>query len=638
MNAVSVSIKHPQFMPEGRNLARSEYGLNKGTEPSAKILLKPGIVITGHVTDEAGKPIAEARVFTRDREAKTSKEGTYRLAGLGPGKVRVVVAAKARAMDMRDLNVEPNMEPVDFVLKPGGKIRIRVLNKEGQPLPKTRVFFQQWRGRQVEYFEFDKIPQYANKDGVWEWDGAPLDALEADICPPNGMQLVRQNITAREQEYVFHPLAALVISGTVTDAKTKEPIKSFRVIPGNRYGQGQLFWNRSDASTAKDGKYEIRENRVDGIRVIRVEAEGYKPQESEDIKAEDENVLLDFELERGADIEGLVLTPDGKPAAGAKLAMGISGAQISIRNGDVGDSSTYAARFETDKSGKFHFPPQDNAFTLVVTHPAGYAKIPSGADWKQDTIKLEPWARVEGAFRIGKAAAPHVALEIQENSFSDFRNEGPRIFSNHEATTDVAGHFVFERVWPGKGYIGRRIIFMVNDGATEVTSSRHVRFECKAGQTLKLDLGGDGRQVVGRLLAPKGAIAPVNWRTAQINLQVDLAQPQMPQPPAAVQNDRKKYAAWFTDWQLSPEGQAWKAITAANTRIRETAPYFNASADKDGNFTIDDVPPGSYQLNIWLQQQQGPQRPANHHVTVPAAEPGQADAPVDVGGISLDGA
>ena len=73
-----------------------------------------------------------------------------------------------------------------------------------------------------------------------------------------------------------------------------------------------------------------------------------------------------------------MLTPDGKPAAGAKLAMGIPGAQISVRNGDVGDSSTYAARVETDKSGKFHFPPQDGAITLVVTHPSGYAKIASG--------------------------------------------------------------------------------------------------------------------------------------------------------------------------------------------------------------------------------------------------------------------
>ena len=98
------------------------------------------------------------------------------------------------------------------------------------------------------------------------------------------MQLANQTITAREEEYVFHPLGLLVISGTVTDAKTKEPIKSFRVIPGSRYGQGQLFWNRQDAYTAKDGKYEIRDNRVEGARVIRVEADGYKPAESEDIK------------------------------------------------------------------------------------------------------------------------------------------------------------------------------------------------------------------------------------------------------------------------------------------------------------------------------------------------------------------
>src|SRR5262249_20677580 len=145
MNAVSVSIKHPELMPETRDLARSEYGIEAGKEPTAKIALKPGIVIAGHVTDDAGKPIEGARVFTREREAKTDKDGAYRLAGLGPGKLRLVVTAKGRAMDMQDLNVEPNMDPVDFATKPGGKIRIRVLTKDGQPIPKARVFFQQWR-------------------------------------------------------------------------------------------------------------------------------------------------------------------------------------------------------------------------------------------------------------------------------------------------------------------------------------------------------------------------------------------------------------------------------------------------------------------------------------------------------------
>ncbi len=272
-----------------------------------------------------------------------------------------------------------------------------------------------------------------------------------------------------------------------------------------------------------------------------------------------------------------------------------------------------------------------------MTHPDGFAKIAAPAEWKEDTIKLEPWARIEGTFRVGKNAVPHVTLEIQENNFIGFSAEGPRIFSEHQAATDNSGHFVFERVWPGKGYIGRRIVFMMNEGATEVTSSRHVRYECQAGETLKMDLGGSGRQLVGQLTAPKGAVRAPNWRTAQINLQVNLAQPAMPPAPAAVQNDRKKQEAWFRDWQLTPDGQAWRAITEANNRIRETAPYFHASADKDGNFTIDDVPPGGYQLSVWLEQQQGPRRPTNHAITVAAAEAEQADAPVDIGEISLDG-
>src|SRR5262249_19121192 len=69
MKQVHISIKHPQLMPEHRELARSEFGLELGKEPTAKIALKPGIVIAGHVTDEAGKPVAGARVFTRDRES-----------------------------------------------------------------------------------------------------------------------------------------------------------------------------------------------------------------------------------------------------------------------------------------------------------------------------------------------------------------------------------------------------------------------------------------------------------------------------------------------------------------------------------------------------------------------------------------
>ena len=95
-------------------------------------------------------------------------------------------------------------------MKPGGTVRIRVLDEQGNPVPKARIFFQEWRGR-YQYFEFDHVNQYADDKGVWVWHEAPLDEFRADICPPGGMQLHRQPLIAREEEYVFRAPGPLVV-------------------------------------------------------------------------------------------------------------------------------------------------------------------------------------------------------------------------------------------------------------------------------------------------------------------------------------------------------------------------------------------------------------------------------------------
>ena len=69
-----------------------------------------------------------------------------------------------RATDMKELNIEPGMGPVNFQMKPGGTVRIRVLDEQGNPVPRARIFFQQWRGR-YQYFEFGNVNQYADEQG-----------------------------------------------------------------------------------------------------------------------------------------------------------------------------------------------------------------------------------------------------------------------------------------------------------------------------------------------------------------------------------------------------------------------------------------------------------------------------------------
>src|SRR5665213_3645673 len=109
--------------------------------------------------------------------------------------------------------------------------------------------------------------------------------------------------------------------------------------------------------------------------MLRIEADGYLPAESREIKSTEGKVTIDFALKRGKDIIAKVVTPRNLPAAGAKVALGVAGSQISVLNGAIDDGSTYSPRETADEAGRFHFPPQDKAFQLVIVHPSGYAHI-----------------------------------------------------------------------------------------------------------------------------------------------------------------------------------------------------------------------------------------------------------------------
>jgi RNA polymerase sigma factor (sigma-70 family) len=594
MSEVHVEIDHPEFMLVRRQLSRREFGIERGQEPAARIVLEPGLTVTGRITDDAGRPIAGALVRTQAwneaRQATTGDDGTYKLVGCEPRPARIVVSAPGRATDVRDLNIEPGLGPVDFQMKPGGTVRVRVVDEQGRPVPKARIFFQSWRGRHA-YFEFGNVNQYADEKGVWEWHEAPLDEFTANICPPSRMHLLQQPLIARAEDYVFRTSPALVVAGRVIDAETKKPIPEFRVIPGRRYQGGQLSWAREDSFLAKDGRYVRRETRGELAHVIRIEAEGYQAAVSRDIQSTEGSISVDFELTKGHNVAAKVVTPRNLPAAGAKVVLGVPGSQIDIRNGDIYDGSTFAAREVTDQTGKFHFPAQDTDFQLVITHPSGFAIVKSAPQWDLTRIiHLEPWARVEGTFRVGRTVGANVPLEIQVPRLDSYGNDVPRIFSQHDTTTGPDGRFVFERVIPGSGWIGRQITLVMNQGATEVTSSCRTPADFPAGKTLHIDLGGSGRQIVGRLQAPEGFTGKVRWNFAHVDARAVGAGPP------------------------------------------EKSPYLMASVARDGSFRIDDVPAGDYMLNVMFMEDDVGAL-LNHRFQVAPA--GSAVNPVDLGTLRL---
>lgn len=636
---VFVEISHPDFRPNRRSLTRGEFGLAAGEQPSQPIEMDPGLIVTGLVTNAEGQPVAGARIRTKFlndiREAKTDADGHYRLAGCEPKTARIVVSAKGLATDMREVRVAPDLPPVDFRLQPGGTVRVRVLDEQGNPVPKARIFFQRWRGDFFEYFEFDHVSQYADDHGVWQWNEAPRDVFLADICRPEGMQLAKQSLIAREEEYVFRVPPALVISGTVTDAETHKPITAFRVVPGIRSSETHMNWSRGESFAAADGEYRFRRTHDYFAHLIRIEADGYLPAVSRDIQSDEGNVHIDFELQRGKDVTAIVQTPDGKPAVGAKIALGVAGSQISVKNGDLDDGSTYAARRDTDKAGRFLFPPQETDFQLVITHPSGYAYVKAEPNSLPETITLTAWARVEGTFRVGPEPLSNVPITLSSDLVHSYGPEVPSVFTHHDVTTGKDGRFVFERVFPGRGRIGRRLWLMVKDGATEVTSSAMIPAEFPAGETTPIDLGGSGRAVIGRLKPPQGVPAPVLWNFALVHVQPGVTPPPPPDIPANVQGDREKLGAWRAQWLLTDEGRAWMAANAAYESTLAGSPYFTATVDRDGSFRIDDVPAGQYVLSVRFSEHAAGKL-SNHRFAVPPAEQAPLERPLDLGLLTLE--
>ena len=219
----------------------------------------------------------------------------------------------------------------------------------------------------------------------------------------------------------------LVVSGKVVDAATRSRSTRVPSRPGGRFQQGdQVFWNRQESFIATDGRYEIRQTRGDAASLIRIEADGYRSAVSREIQSDEGTISIDFALTKGTNVVAKVVTPHNLPAAGAKVALGVVGSQINVMNGDIADSQTYAPRTETDDAGRFHFPAQDKDFQLVIAHPSGFAHIKSKPDWDSARIiRLEPWCRVEGTFRVGKSPAANVRLDVDVFRLNSFGQDAP---------------------------------------------------------------------------------------------------------------------------------------------------------------------------------------------------------------------
>jgi protocatechuate 3,4-dioxygenase beta subunit len=438
--------------------------------------LGEGAIFRGEVTDADGQPVAEASVLVgsrgevHSRETLSDSNGAFMLTGCAPGKTLVTVVADGFPALAVAADLSPDTPPMRLILGPGRTLRLRVVDGAGQPLA----------GASVGLALRDVNPQVSfsartDHEGRLVWEHAPDQELLFEIWAPKCVGSQEVTVRPDDLEHVItvtlpRGRMRLVVTGTVSDADTGEPLPRFRMgvgrVTGELNGAESPAWGVFDRDWPSFAGGAFRyvcgpdSWAAGSICLFRFEAENYAPQVMRAQCPEDGEVRLDVQLHRAAGVLIVVYTPEGGMAAGADIGLLAQGSGLQLAPGKlaagpgVGASITSGWLRRADAQG-------DAVRRIAVAHPKGYAEIEAEELRKARAIRLAPWGVIEGCWRVGGQPVVNGQIHLQS---SVSPQTGQRLseslevaFHNFRTRTDAKGSFRFSmaplgsvelHVWP----------------------------------------------------------------------------------------------------------------------------------------------------------------------------------------------
>lgn len=420
------------------------------------------------------------------------------------------------------------------------------------------------------------------------------------------------------------------ISIRVMNAKGDRGIPEFRVIAGvssegvatefeKRTGKTVVSWQPHTCRIGKNGGYLWPLDQAYAEMALRVEADGYQPQVFAGIKKSKGAQQLVFLLAEDPGIAGRVLTPDGRPAADATVALSMPQQEIVWEGGKLrgadqplpdkpGDRWRRPSFVQTDAAGAFRLRTEIEPAAVLLVHESGVREM-AYDEWKKaPEVTLQPWGRVAG--QVLWQDQPGADEEISLTVHRDEYGYPGMIASYATIRTGRDGKFNFDRVLPGRVQISRPINLVdpnkpnepAGQNAAGISSVilngmfRHV--QVTPGAATPVLLGGQGRQVTGKFIGLD------SWEGATYHLH----------PEAPHFGRGGDDASWTAFSRL-------KASSIGPRLFRDRQPV-----KPDGTFTIDKVLPGRYQL--FLSAPGFRSYVASTRFDVAPETPGEAPAPL----------
>jgi len=305
-----IRLSHPEYSSDAvtRGTGHILGELRAGT---AVMIIEKAVRLAGRVTDADGKPVSSATVRLGDSLAgdfpatRTDDRGMFTLKSVLPGPHILTVQHPHFAPALLRTEAGKDGEPIRVVLRPGGTITGRVVDKDGKGLVGIRITATgTWQG-----YHTLKMGTMTLTDGRFTLKNCPKEPIGftfrlADFLRSADRQYMARFVypmQPRTEPYriVLHP--PLAITGRVADGETGRPIDEFTVIPESiDHGGQQARRPGVDAKRFRGGRYEMSFTSPRGQRLIRVEAKGYAPAVSRAYADDEGEQVCDFELKKSA--------------------------------------------------------------------------------------------------------------------------------------------------------------------------------------------------------------------------------------------------------------------------------------------------------------------------------------------------
>lgn len=615
---------------------------------NAEMVLEPVLRVMGVVADAQGKPVPQAQVFFFDNPESRESRGSYKADDQGrftfmvaePTVGALAVLAKGYMPKYWVTALEGDASPLTIALRRGEPAKGRVRSPDGQPVTNAMVRVESWHNNPLLRWQ-----TRTDSEGRFTWENAPEDPVRMYFTASNYNSTTYSTTLNRSSESLFTLSRPFVAIGRVVDAETKKPIDEFVVVQGYRYNQSfeAIRWLRYNVNRGRGGEFTLRLNDYgSATNWVLIEAKGYLPVLSAPF-ARGGAIQNYYEMKRGRGLQGVVQRAGGEPVPNCTVVLSEPGESPSMdRDAQLRYGSSRGDSVRTDSQGRFEFAPKLDARRLFAAHDAGYAEASPDEVRKTGKVTLVPWGRVTGSFRIGQNGWAGQPIVVQ-SAYNRYGGEEatPRLSLWLRATTDANGDFVIERVPPGDRRVSWEI--RLREGNESVTAHSHgLPILLKPGDTASVTLGGPGRAVIGRIATMGADPASLDWRrdAHSLNLRVPFTM-DIPGPDMSnAKTDEERQRAWADHRQRQREFWDSEQGKAIDRQFRTYTLQFQTN----GAFRLDSVPPGTYDLSIYLNERE--EYPGggwssrqigslSKEVIVPPASPGRPDEPLDLGAIQM---